>query len=102
MPMFRFYPMPMPYMMRQTSKPPTGPPPSTIPDKDSPKLKAVDPGAIKNCKYRYVYLWLKNGRSFWIWLTYVGKTSISGWRWTGFFWVYFGIDLKKIDSFICV
>lgn len=87
----------------QEDGPPMGPPPSVTPKKSEAEveLTAVDPGSLKPCRYRYVYIWLKNGKSFWVWLTYVGKTSISGWRWTGFYWVYFGIDLKKIESFIC-
>ena len=62
---------------------------------------AIDPGAIRPCKYRYVYIWLTNGTSFWAWLTYVGKKSVSGFKWTGDKWVYFGTDLRRIDSFIC-
>lgn len=87
----------------QQDGPPMGPPPSVTPKKSEAKVeaKAVDPGALKPCKYRYSYIWLKNGKSFWAWLTYVGKESVAGWRWTGFYWVYFGIDLKKIESFIC-
>jgi hypothetical protein len=62
---------------------------------------AVDPGAIRRCLYRYVYIWLENGRSFWAWLTFVGRTSVAGWRWNGYRWVYFGIDLSDIEAFVC-
>jgi hypothetical protein len=97
--------------MRQNggNKPPTAPPPAYIPAKTEkgvktgdPSLKAVDPGSIKGCRYRYVYIWQRNGRSYWAYLTYVGRRSIAGWRWMAFMWVYFGIDLRKIDSFLCV
>lgn len=97
--------------MRQkgSSKAPTTPPPQYIPEKNEagvksvePGLKAVDPGSIKGCLYKFVYIWQDNGRSYWAYLTYVGKKSIAGWRWMGFRWVYFGLDLDKIDSFICV
>lgn len=83
--------------------PPTGPPPSSIPKKPSsgPGLKAVDPGAIRFCKYKYTYLWLEDGRRFWAWPTYVGRRSLSGYRWIGFRWVYFGVDLNQITDFIC-
>lgn len=83
--------------------PPTYPPPSVSPKKMTPdtSMKAVDPGALRPCTYRYVYIWLRNGRSFWAWLNYVGRRSASGWRWNGSFWVYFGIDLRRIDSFVC-
>lgn len=63
--------------------------------------KAIDPGAIRRCRNRFVYLVLDNGREFWAWLSFVGRRSIAGWRWNGFRWVYFGIDLRRIDSFYC-
>ena len=84
---------------------PMGPPPSFTPSKTETKaginVKAVDPGSIRFCKYKYTYLWLTNGNSFWSYITYVGKKSISGFRWIRYRWVYFGIDLRQIDSFIC-
>ncbi|MFD3157722.1 hypothetical protein ACFIJ5_12780 [Haloimpatiens sp. FM7330] len=95
-------------MMRQNNYgPPKTPPPKFVPDKDDkklggPSLKAVDPGAIRPCLYRYVYIWQTNGRSYWAYITYVGKKSIAGWRWARFRWVYFGLDLNKIDSFYCL
>src|SRR3712207_8775854 len=49
--------------------PPMGPPPSFTPSKTETKaginVKAVDPGSIRFCKYKYTYLWLTNGNSFW-------------------------------------
>ena len=68
---------------------------------DKVDLKAVDPGAIRPCKNRHVYLWLRNGMSFWCYPTYVGKHSLSGYKWNGRRWVYFGIDLKEISYFHC-
>jgi hypothetical protein len=62
---------------------------------------AVDPGAVRPCAFRFVYLWLENGQQFWAYLVFVGRTSVAGWRWTGFNWVYFGIDTRNIDSFVC-
>ena len=92
----------------QTS-PPSGAPPNKVPSKNESNVKsysgisplAIESGAILPCKYRYVYIWLTSGSSFWSWLTFVGKKSVSGFRWTGHRWVYFGTDLKRIDSFIC-
>ncbi|MGY0373428.1 hypothetical protein [Clostridium sp. JNZ J1-5] len=88
-----------------SGRPPMGPPPSFTPSKAQtkaqPGVKAVDPGSIRRCMFRYVYIWLDNGRSFWAWVTYVGRRSLSGYRWMGYRWVYFGIDLRRIDSFIC-
>lgn len=84
--------------------PPSGPPPSVSPQLAGPQgigVLAVDPGSIRRCRFRFVYLQLRNGREFWIWLTFVGRRSISGWRWTGYRWVYFGVDLRQIESFYC-
>lgn len=98
---FPFYPPPAPSSTQRPDEgPPKGPPPKEIPEQ-GPSLKAVDPGAIRNCKYRYVYLWLDDGRNFWAWLTYVGRRSVAGYRWIGHRWVYFGTDLRNISDFIC-
>ncbi|MCA1061837.1 hypothetical protein QTG56_20920 [Rossellomorea sp. AcN35-11] len=90
------------------NQPPSGPPPNFQPQKTTaqgtsggPGLYAVDPGAIRRCLYRYTYIWLRRD-SFWFYPVYVGRRSISGWRWIGFTWVYYGIDLDKIESFTCV
>lgn len=89
---------------------PMSAPPSFIPSKNdtknvkasgSPSAKAVDSGSIKPCIRRFVYIWQKNNYSYWAYLTYVGPKSIAGWRWAGWRWVYFGLDLNRIDSFIC-
>ena len=93
----------------QQASPPSGPPPNTVPSKNQKAVKsysgispmAIESGTIRPCKYSYVYIWLTNGSSFWAWLTYVGRKSVSGYRWTGRRWVYFGTDLRRIDSFIC-
>ncbi|WP_257352045.1 hypothetical protein [Pseudalkalibacillus decolorationis] len=62
---------------------------------------AVDPGAIRPCVGTYVYIWVRGGYSFWAWLTFVGRQSVAGYRWTGYRWVYFGIDRRRIISFVC-
>lgn len=81
--------------------PPSGPPPSAAPSKAQAGGKAVDLGSLRCCRFRYVYVWLNSGRSFWMYLVFVGRRSIAGWRWTGRRWVYFGIDTRRIVSFIC-
>lgn len=95
---------------RPQGGPPQGPPPSFTPSQaqaqqlggpGGPGAFAVDPGAIRQCLYRYVFIWLRGGRGFWIYLTFVGRRSIAGWRWNGRFWVYFGIDIRRIQSFYC-
>lgn len=82
---------------------PSGPPPRMVPRRTQTesRLFAVDPGAIWQCRYRYTYLWLENGASFWAWIMYVGRRSIAGYRWIGYRWIYFGTDLDNISEFIC-
>jgi hypothetical protein len=84
--------------------PPSTPPPNfnpPTPNKNNPNLKAVDPGSIRFCRYKFTYIWPRRGKPFWMWIVYIGRRSISGWRWTGRNWVYTGIDLNTIDSFQC-
>jgi len=80
---------------------PPGPPPAAVPQQPQVGTFAVDPGAIFGCLYRYIYIWPRFGRPFWAWLVFVGRTSAAGYRWTGFRWVYFAIDLRLIDYFQC-
>lgn len=87
---------------------PSSPPPGYKPPKPvEPHMhggitpKAVDPGAIMPCRFRFTYIWLRNGNSFWAYITYVGRTSIAGYRWNGRRWIYFGMDLRRIESFTC-
>lgn len=83
--------------------PPSGPPPSFVPAQTQQAgVFAVDPGSIRRCMFRYTYVWLHNGQQFWMYPIFVGRRSVSGWRWTGYRWVYFGIDLRQIQSFTCV
>ena len=79
---------------------PSSPPPSYTPQ-ESASLFAVDPGAIRGCLYRFTFVWLNNGSSFWFYPTFVGRDSIAGYRWRGFRWVYYGTDLRRIRSFRC-
>ncbi|MCP1307875.1 transporter [Paenibacillus tyrfis] len=66
---------------------------------------AVDPGSIWRCRFQYVYIWQTNGQQYWIFLTFVGRNSIAGFRWFGYgpfgYWVYFGLDLNRIEQFFC-
>ncbi|API92800.1 MULTISPECIES: hypothetical protein [Virgibacillus] len=81
-------------------QPPSAPPPAFTPQISQVQTFAVDPGAIRNCLFRYTYIWLRRS-AFWFFPTFVGRNSIAGFRWTGFNWVYFGIDLNRIQSFQC-
>ncbi|WP_422392306.1 hypothetical protein [Niallia oryzisoli] len=82
--------------------PPTSPPPSFVPTQTQEVgAYAVDPGGIARCLFRYTYVWLRGFEQFWFYPTFVGRNSVSGYRWTGYRWVYYGIDLRQIQSFTC-
>lgn len=94
-------------LTRQPNTPP-GPPPSYIPNSQNMQStgitpKAVDPGAIRICRYKYTYIWETNGREYWAYITFVGPRSIAGYRWNrrSRRWIYFGLDLRRIESFVC-
>lgn len=89
-----------PVVPSQQQGPPTGPPPDFIPQ-EPPSTFRVDPGAISRCVFRFSYLWLTNGQSFWAYLVFVGRTSVAGWRFQRGRWTYFGVDLREIRSFQC-
>ena len=87
------------------SGPPSSPPPSFVPAQTQSQQVgtfAVDPGSIRFCLFRFTYIWLKNRQQFWYYPVFVGRQSISGFRWNGFMWVFFGVSLRQIESFTCV
>ncbi len=84
-----------------SSGPPLSPPPEFVPQKAGIGIMAVDPGSIRRCLYRFVFIWPERGRGFWAYLVFVGPRSVAGWRWNGRRWVYFGMDLRRIESFKC-
>lgn len=79
---------------------PTAPPPQFIPQLQASTF-AIDPGGIRRCLFRNTYIWLNNGEQFWFFPVFVGRNSVAGFRWFGYFWGYFGIDLNRISSFTC-
>ncbi|MDF2856721.1 MAG: hypothetical protein K0Q87_2572 [Neobacillus sp.] len=83
-----------------TSGPPTSPPPSFVPQQQAEAF-AVDPGGIRRCLFRFTYVWLRGFNQFWFYPTFVGRNSVSGYRWTGYRWIYFGLSLRQIQSFTC-
>lgn len=84
----------------QTAGAPQTPPPSFTPTQPQFQTFAIDPGAIRGCLFRFTYIWLARD-AFWFYPTFVGRNSVAGFRWSGFRWVYFGIDLNRIQSFQC-
>ncbi|KIL76472.1 hypothetical protein [Bacillus badius] len=87
----------------QQGGPPSSPPPAFTPQLQQTGATpfAVDPGGIRGCLYRYTYVWMEGGRSFWFYPTFVGRNSVAGWRWRNGRWVYYGTDLRRIRSFQC-
>ncbi|MBD2871540.1 collagen-like protein [Paenibacillus arenilitoris] len=80
---------------------PTAPPPQFVPPRPQFTAFAVDPGAIRRCLFRNTYIWLTNGNQFWFFPIFLGRNSIAGFQWNGFFWMYAGYDLNRIESFTC-
>lgn len=80
---------------------PPGPPGSPQAFGGGPQTFAIDTGAISPCINRFVYIWPTNGPGFWAFITFVGPRSLAGWRRMGWRWRYFGMDLRRIDSFYC-
>ncbi|SHE40003.1 hypothetical protein [Clostridium fallax] len=107
----RPYPFNNPNTNMKLNIPPAGPPPFSTPSKNnqkvqklnlsSPSQQKISSNSLRPCLYRFTYIWQRNGFSYWAFLTSIDRRSISGWRWIGFRWVYFGVDLRRIDSFIC-
>ncbi|QAS51730.1 hypothetical protein [Halobacillus litoralis] len=79
------------------------PPPTSPPQAQNATLFAVDPGSLFGCLYRYTWIRLENGRSFWFYPTFIGRTSVAGYRWQRRQrqWIYTGFDTRHISSFQC-
>lgn len=90
-----------PFGPQGTQRPPSSPPPQFIPPQPAAAAFAIDPGAIAGCLFRNTFVWLRNGNAFWFFPTFVGRTSVAGFRWTGRTWVFTGVDLRRIVSFTC-
>lgn len=85
---------------------PPGPPPSFTPQAQTTQqglisTQAVDPGAIRGCLFRWTYVWLRGGEQFWFFPVFIGRRSVAGFRWYGWGWFYFGVDLRRIVQFRC-
>jgi len=85
----------------QSPQAPTAPPPSFIPQQAVASPFAVDPGSIRFCLFRNTFIWLRNGEGFWFYPIFIGPRSVAGFRWTGWSWMIFGIDTRRISSFTC-
>ena len=77
------------------------PPPSIVPLRPAGSPLRIEGGAISGCMHNNTYIWLKNGKAFWFYPTFVGRNSIAGFRFSRHGWVYLGFDLDRIESFFC-
>ena len=83
---------------------PTTPAPNFTPQKNQNQFStfAIDAGSISGCLYRWVYIWpSRSNQGFWLYLTYVGRRSIAGFRASGWGFSYYGMDVNQIDSVQC-
>ncbi|MEC3617138.1 hypothetical protein, partial [Bacillus stercoris] len=88
---------------------PQGPPPSQIPAKPKKPQSSqgavllVEPITIRPCLFRFTYVWLTNGRSFWFYPIILGRRSVGGFYWdhSRRRWVYFALDTNQIDVVSC-
>lgn len=87
------FPLGFPYILTTED---LAPPPAT-----PPPFNVIGP-PISMCLNRYTYVVPANGQPYWLYTTFVGRRSAAGYRWTGSFWVYFGVDLNQIREFQCV
>lgn len=91
-----------------------GSPPNYIPNKNDSGVKSfnnqggnqginknVSQNSISFCLFQFTYIWERNGGEYWAFLLNADRVSISGLRWFGRRWVFFGVDLRNISSFIC-
>jgi|GEM_PF-2049755 len=83
-------------------KPPGAPPERTPSETVLPGENAVNARSASGCVGRHTYIWLKSGGGFWLYPTYSGKRSLSGYRWTPKGWVFSGVILDWIDFFQCL
>jgi hypothetical protein len=73
---------------------PQSPPPAYVPEKPAVSY-------IIDCMYQYTYVWLWNGDSFWFYPTRVEYGEVSGYRWNGAFWTFYGFDPRLINAVSC-
>ena len=74
------------------SRPPAGPPPPFTPSKTqaiyesfgggSGSFMIIDSSVIQTLMFRYVYIWLKDGKEFWAWINFVDNNFVGGFNGT--------------------
>lgn len=88
----------------QMNQAPRSAPPDWTPEYPSAQLRSVDPGAIVNCMFRFTYIWTSRNKGFWFFPTFVGPTSVAGFRWNSRRnrWNFTGLDLRQVQTFTCI
>ncbi len=76
--------------------------PNMRPPNFTPRRPQFSPGPIRQCRNRFAFIWLINGRRFWAWISDVQGRTIFGYRWTGRRWVYFQANVNQVFTFVCV
>lgn len=82
------------------SKPPAYRPPAFTPLRDK-NLLFADPVSMKRCEGKLVYIWYWNGKDGWMYLSRVGRSTVTGYAWTPLGWAYTGFDLNAVEGFYC-
>jgi hypothetical protein len=86
-------------------------PPSFIPEGPSMDQRAfmgpdgqrmfVRPGDFRRCMFRFTFIWLVNGNSFWFFPTFAGRQFVEGFRWRRNRWEFDRINIRRIFFFRC-
>ncbi len=76
--------------------------PNMRPPNFIPRRPGFLPGPIRQCRNRFAYIWLNNGRSFWAWISSVTPRVVYGYRWNVRRWIYFEVFVFNIITFVCI
>lgn len=86
------------------------PPPNLVPLKDKGKAEGntkipgkniIAPSSLNHCLFKFTYIWLDNGLSFWSKPVAITNESVFAWVWNGVSWNYINIYLYLINTFLC-
>ncbi|MGL4742534.1 MAG: hypothetical protein ACRC41_17370 [Sarcina sp.] len=64
---------------------------------------SVSGAALACCLNKMTYIWQGDGKEYWAHIFYIDHICFVGWRWNIYVndWVYFGVDLSKVEAFSC-
>ncbi|RNB63438.1 transporter, partial [Brevibacillus centrosporus] len=85
--------------------PPSAPPPRRTPSSPGERgfggTRTIDARRFSPCLFRFAYVWMRNGNSFWFYPVFISRNFVAGYRWRFNRWVYFGTNLNRIAYFTC-